>query len=197
VDAYITAQLAQGRTLKDLNPDVSGVRYTGSDPRLQGLQTQLSENLRQGQNLPQLHPLMEQRLQEYRDRARQLGIPSNGNILGKDQPGRHAEVLATNRLLIEMERRGVRIQTQTELDAIMKDVLIYNGFVPRNLNNYKPGDSIVRCSNCQVLTDGALSLSDLPIEFWQKHFPQYLNRINNPTILNHQQNQNKPGGENP
>jgi LSD1 subclass zinc finger protein len=87
-----------------------------------------------------------------------------------------------------MENWGVKIQSPVELDVIMKDALIYNGFVPRNLNRYQPGDSIVHCSNCQVLTDGALSLSDLPIEFWQKHFPQYLPRINNLTILNHQQN---------
>jgi hypothetical protein len=197
VDAYITAERAKGRELKDIYPDVSGVRYGGADPRLQGLQTQIAENLKENQPIPQLHPMMKERLQEYRDRANQLGIDSNGAILGKDLPARHAEVLATNQLLVQMEKRGVQIQTKEQLDAVMKDLLIYNGFVPKTEKKHKPGESIVRCSNCKVLTDGALSLSDLPLEFWQKHFPQYLPRITSPTILNESQSNQAPDGGEP
>jgi YwqJ-like deaminase len=163
------------------------VLYKGNDPRLKDLynKTHIAENLKRTQQTPLFHPLMKERLERYQRKSEEFGLDSHGQLLGKDQPGRHAEVLATNRLLLEMEQRGVQIQNQQELDNLLKDVIIYNGYVPNKEGKHKPGESIIRCSNCQVLTDGAISLSDLPLEFWQKHVPEYTNRITSPTILNH------------
>jgi hypothetical protein len=189
VDAYIAAERAKGRTLKEIYPDVSGVLYRGNDPRLRDLcnKTQIAENLKDIEVIPELHPLMQERRDMYQRKAKEIGFdPKDKELLGKDEPGRHAEFLAMNKLLLDMERRGVKINSTEELNNILQDVIIYNGYVPRKekLDGHRPGDSMIRCSNCQVLTDGALSLSDLPLEFWRQHFPEYETRINNPTILN-------------
>jgi hypothetical protein len=197
VDAYIAAERAKGRSLKDIYPDVSGVLYRGNDPRLQDLynETYIAENLKEKQQTPLFHPLIKERLERYQNQSEEFGLDSTGQLLGKDQPGRHAEFLATNRLLLEMENHGLKIQTQEELSNILNDVIIYNGYIPRKEGKNKPGESIIRCSNCQILTDGALSLSDLPLEFWQKHLPEYTDKITSPTILNQakesQQEKNK------
>jgi hypothetical protein len=113
-------------------------------------------NVRPGEEvIPELHPLMQDRLNNYLEQARTRGLGEEA--LGKDLPGIHAEVKAASRVLNALEAELGRPATGDDLD----DLLIFN---IRTIGG-KKGQTIIRCPNSQVLTKYILSISDLPEEF--------------------------------
>jgi RHS repeat-associated protein len=104
-----------------------------------------------------LHPVIQERLSNYELSGVTQGLNPRF-LLGKGEPGSHAEVQATSRLLYKLEGQLGRQATESDLE----DLLIYNIRLSGDRGGNLPGTSIIRCPNCQVLSGKAISLSDYP-----------------------------------
>ena len=107
-----------------------------------------------------LHPLFDGRLKSYEKQGLRNGLTRQ--LLGQGDPGTHAEVIAASKILRRIEKMnpGLKI-TEENAQQYLSKMMIYNTHLTRN-----PGGSLIRCDNCQVLTKGILSLSDLPVKSW-------------------------------
>jgi len=95
-----------------------------------------------------LSELMDKNLKEYTSAGKKSGL--DNTVLGKEKPGVHSETKALNEHLAENKDKP--------FDP--NNYLIFNIW----LDGPKKGTSAVRCPNCNVMTKGILSISDVPSE---------------------------------
>jgi hypothetical protein len=153
----LTRVVRPDKPLDRRGPVFSGVSYVDGDISI--TRTAFNANPK-SKSVPYVHPLFKARLNTYTNK----GVSKNLEeelLLGMGKPGSHAEVFAASKVLrrIEVMNPGLKI-TEDNAEQYLSKMMIYNVRLKSS-----PGENILRCSNCQVLTRGILSLSDLP-EQW-------------------------------
>jgi len=104
-----------------------------------------------GQNRDEIPPDLHQTLRKLVNKRLGAKKDWEGQVRHIGLPGRHSEIYALNAALLARENNGIPI-------CDLSEFALYN-IRTRDYENAKTGEPIIRCANCEAITEGVLDLS--------------------------------------